>query len=263
MGLDLRLANLDPTQSLDDLREPPIEAEKGGAAIGSCQMKRIREVHLCGHPVQGRRGQSGILQRHPREPYQGPKGFADLGRRIAIGTAQDLFGLQQDGRGDENLMAVDQRSCPRRLLRVVAGQVPATTLGSIASMAPPGFSDYTSFHLFKRLRRPRRRQGSVHILQPGGSKQRGSLQEHTLRCVFDHQTRSRLPASLLPDRFGKNDLALGGDSRGQPSGLCHLGLSKVRQSKIAMSLGWRKSASHEAESSAATRPNRLGAGRRQ
>jgi hypothetical protein len=70
MDLDLRLANLGPTQSLGDLRKPPIKAEKGGASFGSCQMKRIREVHPLDHPVQGRCGQSGILQRHPREPCQ-------------------------------------------------------------------------------------------------------------------------------------------------------------------------------------------------
>src|SRR5688572_30680715 len=110
-------------ESLSRLREPSIKAEKGRTALGSCQMKGIREVHPRGHPIQGGRGQGGILQRDLRESCHGPEGCTDLSRRIAIRAAQDTLCLQQDCRTNEDLMAVDQRSRPRGLLGMVSCQV--------------------------------------------------------------------------------------------------------------------------------------------
>src|SRR3712207_903979 len=89
-----RLADCKVGQPLGWLCEPAVEADKGSAAFSLCQMKSVREIHSFGHPLQRRRGEDRVLERDPRQPRKGTKGFSDLGGTIAIGAAQDPVRFQ-------------------------------------------------------------------------------------------------------------------------------------------------------------------------
>ncbi len=114
-------------------------------------MESVREVHALAHPVQSRCGQGRVLQRNPREPGDGSEGFRNLGWGIALGTAQDPLRFQKHRRADENILAVDECSGLRGLLRMVSGQIPDHASVSIVSMALLGFGDDAGLHLFECL----------------------------------------------------------------------------------------------------------------
>ena len=100
-----------------------VKADERFAALGLCEMEGIDEIHSPRHPIQCLGSQGGVFQGNARKPCEGGQRSNDSIRAESISSSQYPSGFEQNGRADEDVLAVDQRARLRELLRVVSGQI--------------------------------------------------------------------------------------------------------------------------------------------
>ena len=98
-----------------------VKADERFAALGLCEMEGIGEIHAPRHPIQRFGSQGGVFQGNARKPRKSAESGNDPIATEAITSSQHPSGFEQNGRADENVLAVDQRARLGELLRVVSG----------------------------------------------------------------------------------------------------------------------------------------------
>ena len=85
-------------------------------------MERIREIDALRAPLQSVGDGRIILAADVRQSNQRRQRVKDALGRKSVKPPQDPFALEQDGLGQEDRLAIEERPRPSRLSRIIAGQ---------------------------------------------------------------------------------------------------------------------------------------------
>ena len=98
-----------------------IECRKTPGFTATGEMQGIGEIQTLLMPVKRHRNFIQIFHLDRTETDHLAQSGHDHSPRQAIGTPQHLLHFQQNGLGDENALALEQRHRPPRLVRIIVG----------------------------------------------------------------------------------------------------------------------------------------------
>jgi len=95
-----------------------VKGDERLAALGLCEMEGIGEFHSPRHPIQCLSCLGGFSRVTRGSPCKSAQSGNDLN---LMTSSQRPPGFEQNGRAEEDVLAIDQRARLRELLRVVPG----------------------------------------------------------------------------------------------------------------------------------------------
>ena len=108
----IRLPDSDQSQSARSSDEACVKGDKSLYLVGRIQVEGISEVEACLGAVE-RLGQSiWRLDAHLWQPRKGTQRCMDAFRRKPVGAPKHPFGFEENGKGDEHLVALQESSRP-------------------------------------------------------------------------------------------------------------------------------------------------------